>query len=177
MEHLDLFPSLAELAIGRTVPLCPASRDATRQTELCTEGLSFAPLLTAEPPKEWKVASFSQFPRYWCWPASAPGVKAGCGHVMGYSMRRENVRYTEWVAFDGSNNTAKANHPVWSEFVGAELYQYNDAVNPATGGLVDSCDFDYDHVNRAEDPAMKAVREELSRMLRAGWREALPPRA
>ena len=59
----------------------------------------------------------------------------------------------------------------------AELYQYNDAVNPATGGLVDSCDFDYDHVNRAEDPAMKAVREELSRMLRAGWREALPPRA
>ena len=59
----------------------------------------------------------------------------------------------------------------------AELYQYNDAVNPATGGLVDGCDFDHDHVNRAEDPAMKAVREELSRMLRAGWREALPPRA
>ena len=50
-------------------------------------------------------------------------------------------------------------------------------MNPATGGLVDSCDFDHDHVNRAEDPAMKAVREELSRMLRAGWREALPPRA
>ena len=115
VEHLDLFPSLVELAMGAAVPRCPAATHENRATLLCTEGLSFAPLLrpAGEPKPAWKAASFSQFPRYGCW-AEPP---AGCGSVMGYSMRRHNLRYTEWVAFNTSNAVDKLSGPDWAELV------------------------------------------------------------
>ena len=50
------------------------------------EGTSFAPLLDA-PDRPWKKAAFSQYPR------SAPGV----GSLMGYSMRTDRYRFTEWA--------------------------------------------------------------------------------
>ena len=59
VENADLMPTLAELAIGDTVPRCPADADASRATMLCTDGLSFAPVL-AEPAVKWKAGSFSQ---------------------------------------------------------------------------------------------------------------------
>ena len=115
VEHLDLFPTLVELAMGAAVPRCPAATHENRATLLCTEGLSFAPLLrpAGEPKPAWKAASFSQFPRYGCW-ADPP---AGCGSVMGYSMRRHNLRYTEWVAFNTSNAVDKLSGPDWAELV------------------------------------------------------------
>ena len=115
VEHLDLFPTLVELAMGAAVPRCPAATHENRATLLCTEGLSFAPLLrpAGEPKPAWKAASFSQFPRYGCW-AEPP---AGCGSVMGYSMRRHSLRYTEWVAFNTSNAVDKLSGPDWAELV------------------------------------------------------------
>ncbi len=38
---------------------------------------------------------------------------------MGYSVRSERYRYTEWVGFDRA-----AFRPDWSEVVGAELYDH-----------------------------------------------------
>ena len=73
-ELLDIFPTLTELT------------GLPRPTAI--EGKSFAPLLD-QPDAPWKVAAFSQFPR---------GGNANTGGaVMGYSMRTNHWRYTEWV--------------------------------------------------------------------------------
>ena len=57
---------------------------------------------------------------------------------------------------------------------GAELYEHDDSVDPATSGLAQGCFFDTEHVNLAEHPDKAVVRRELSQALRAGWRGALP---
>jgi len=67
VEFVDIYPTLAELA-GLAAPAN-------------LQGTSFVPLL-ANPVQEWKTAAFSQFPR---------------GDKMGYSMRTDRWRYTEWV--------------------------------------------------------------------------------
>ena len=75
-------------------------------------------------------------------------------------------RYTEWVKFDRTN----AGYPggaKWDQLVGAELYQH------AVGAPKD-CDWSYEHVNLANQPAFADMRAALSARLRAGWRHALP---
>jgi arylsulfatase A-like enzyme len=73
VEFVDMYPTLCELC-GIEVPNH-------------VEGSSFLPLL-ANPAQEWKPAVFSQYPR---------------GEVMGYTMRTNRYRYTEWKANkDGS---------------------------------------------------------------------------
>jgi len=67
VEFLDIYPSLADLA---GLPIA---------AEL--EGKSFVPLLK-DPNQPWKPAAFSQYPR---------------GKTMGYSMRTDRYRFTEWV--------------------------------------------------------------------------------
>jgi iduronate 2-sulfatase len=117
VELVDLYPSLSELA---GLPPAPG-----------VEGVSFAPLL-AQPRQNWKQAAFSQYPR---------------GKVMGYSMKTDRYRYTEWVE-PGQTPIAR------------ELYDHRrdpqETVNVA--GLAEN----------------KEVAAELSRQLRAGWRAALP---
>ena len=49
-----------------------------------------APLLQ-QPELPWKTAAFSQFPRPWAY--------RGEPEVMGYSMRTDRYRYTEWQDF------------------------------------------------------------------------------
>jgi len=66
-EFVDIYPSLAQLC-G-----LPVAKDL--------EGTSFVPLMS-DPKKPWKTAAFSQYPR---------GKK-----IMGYSMRTDQYRYTEW---------------------------------------------------------------------------------
>jgi arylsulfatase A-like enzyme len=68
VEFVDMYPTLADLA-GLPVP------------EHC-EGTSFAPLLV-DPGQPWKRAAFSQYPRG--------------GNVMGYTIRTDRYRYTEWL--------------------------------------------------------------------------------
>jgi arylsulfatase A-like enzyme len=65
-EFVDIYPTLAEL--------CGLG------TTEGLEGTSFVPLLE-RPNRTWKTAAFSQYPR---------------GKVMGYSIRTDRYRYTEW---------------------------------------------------------------------------------
>lgn len=66
VEFVDIYPTLCELT-GLEKP-----------SHL--EGVSMAPLLD-EPDQPWKEAAYSQYPR---------------GSLMGYSVRTDRYRYTEW---------------------------------------------------------------------------------
>lgn len=76
VELVDIYPSLAELC-GLELP-----------SHL--EGTSFAPLI-AEPDRSWKPAVFSQYPR------RVEGKYRPSVDPVGYSMRTERYRYTEWT--------------------------------------------------------------------------------
>lgn len=78
VEYVDIYPTLAAAA-GLPVP------------EQC-EGLSMLPLLD-RPDRRWKSAAFSQYPRG--------------GGVMGYSMRTDRWRYTEWIQRQSGDVTAR----------------------------------------------------------------------
>lgn len=117
-EFVDIYPSLCDLA-GLTVPAhC--------------EGTSFAPLLD-KPDRPWKAAAFSQYPR---------------GKVMGYTMRTDRWRYTEWQ----ERSTG--------EVMARELYDQN--TDPQ------------ENKNIAAAEEMKPIVAQLSAKLKAGWQAARP---
>lgn len=70
-EFVDIYPTLSELC-GLSV-----AKDL--------EGTSMVPLL-GDPKKSWKRAAFSQYPRP--------------HNMMGYTMRTDQYRYTEWIERD-----------------------------------------------------------------------------
>ncbi len=117
VEYVDIYPTLAEACLN--VP------------GQC-EGESMMPLL-ADPARKWKAAAFSQYPR---------GKE-----VMGYTMRTERWRYTEWIAKSAGEVTAR------------ELYDHagSDAASANLAGL----------------PAYAATVQQLSAMLDKGlgWRK------
>ena len=144
-EFVDLFPTLVD-AVGLTsLKRCPENSSSV---DLCSEGTSMLPLIKS-PRSPIKNASFSQYPR------SEHGVK----DVMGYSIRTDTVRYTEWVYF----KEGPPYKPDWNTLYGVELYDHSN-------------DAEENH-NVANDPRYAARRVELSRQLRKGWRGAVvPPR-
>ena len=83
-EFVDLYPTLVEAAGFDVPPLCPEGSISTK-VDYCREGESILPLIK-NPGTPWKDAAFSQYPRY--------------GPTMGYSIRTNIYRYTEWVAFN-----------------------------------------------------------------------------
>ncbi len=112
-EFVDIYPTLCDLA-GLDKP-----------DHL--EGLSMAPLLD-DPDQAWKEAAYSQYPR---------------GSTMGYSVRTDRYRYTEWRrAKDGEVRTR-------------ELYDHEK--DPA------------ENVNVVPDPGRRAVVERHSALLRKGF--------
>lgn len=113
-ELVDLYPTIADLC---GLPANPAH-----------EGLSLKPLLD-DPEKPWKKGAFTQVTR---------------GQKLGYSVRTERWRYTEW---DGGA-------------AGVELYDHD-----ADSG---------EHRNLASDPAHARTVEELKALLAGGWKAALP---
>lgn len=117
VEFVDIYPTLAELCGLDVPPHC--------------EGTSMRPLLE-DPDREWKPAAFSQYPRR--------------GAYMGYSMRTERYRYTEWV------------HRETGEVAARELYDHS------TGPIATR--------NLAADPEMEETVRRLSAMLDKGkgWR-------
>ncbi len=117
-EFVDIYPTLCELC---GLPLPEG-----------LEGTSVEPLLD-DPDRPWKTAAFSQYPR---------------GKAMGYSIRTDRYRYTEWQPRDGGEPVAR------------ELYDHQE--DPQ------------ENVNLAGRAEHKELVKGLSRQLRAGWRAALP---
>jgi len=119
VEFVDIYPTLCEAA-GVPVPGH-------------LEGTGLLPL-TENPERPWKPAAFSQYPR---------------GRIMGYTMRTDRWRYTEWQDRKTGEATAR------------ELYDHE--ADPG------------ENVNLAGRAEHKETVAKLAQMLKAGWRGALPP--
>lgn len=133
-EFVDLYPTIVEAAGHGSLPLCP---EDSVNTKICREGTSLLPLII-KPDTAIKHTAFSQFRRP--------------GNIMGYSMRTNRYRYTEWVDFKYAP-TYKAN---WDIKHGVELYDHN--VDPE------------ENYNGADDPKYHDIKTELSKLLHKGWR-------
>jgi arylsulfatase A-like enzyme len=127
VEFVDVYPTLCELA-GISIPES-------------LEGISAAPLFE-NPDRTWKKAAFSQFLRGGIWIAP-DGIE-----YMGYSIRTENFRYTEWVNWETK------------ELAAVELYDHT--MDPD------------ENINIAEFEENKSITKELSEKLNLGWQAALP---
>ena len=142
-EYVDLFPTLVEAAGLGTLPTCP---EDSKNVAICTEGTSLMPLMKF-PTGQWKDAAFSQYPRH-----------QNKTSIMGYTMRTDQYRYTEWVEFSGPPDYK----PNWSKHFGTELYDHG---KPGAE----------ENKNIAADPQYEKLVKQLSDKLHAGWRKALPP--
>ncbi len=123
VEFVDIYPSLCDIC---GVPLPQG-----------LEGTSFKPLLD-DPDRPWKKAAFSQYPR------AIPGQ----GRGMGYSIRTDRYRFTEWSVPE-------------KDFVEYELYDHE--VDPQ------------ENTNIAGRPENAELVRELADLLHGGWQAALPP--
>ena len=137
-EFVDLFPTLVEAAGLPPLSICPAMNAS--DVPLCREGQSLMPLVAGDAPRSWKDRVFSQYPRP--------------GDYMGYTMRTDRYRYTEWVKFNRKTVT-----PSWNECSGVELYDH--AIDPQ------------ENVNKANDKSYKSRRKSLSDVLHKGWRPVI----
>jgi arylsulfatase A-like enzyme len=117
-EFVDIYPTLCDL--------CDIDKPAHLQ------GTSAVPLLH-DPDRPWKRAAFSQYPR---------------GRIMGYSMRTDTHRYTEWKEIRTG------------EVTGRELYDHR--TDPA------------ENVNVVEATEQADLVGELAAMLKAGYEAARP---
>ena len=127
VEFVDIYPTLCELA-GIQIP------------EIL-EGISAFPLFE-NPDRPWKKAAFSQFLREGIWIAP-DGIE-----YMGYSIRTEQYRYTEWVNWESK------------ELAAIELYDHTMDPN--------------ENINIAGIEENKSIIKELAEKLKLGWRAAIP---
>ena len=130
VEFVDMYPTLADLC-GLSIP-----------KEL--EGISAVPLME-DLNREWKTAAFSQFPHP---PYREP-------EAMGYSMRTDRYRYTEWIEYESWKRQGKGGN-----IIARELYDH--ANDPR------------EMQNIAGNPEVADQVAKLHRQLQTGWREALP---
>lgn len=125
-EFVDIYPTLCELC-GLELPEQPL------------EGCSFAPLLN-DPNRKWKEAAFSQYPR---------GRMTNKDRmVMGYSMRTERYRYTEWRRLKSGKVLAR------------ELYDHEK--DPG------------ENVNAIDDAKYAVAVKKLEKMMQRGWKGVRP---
>jgi len=113
-EFVDIYPTLCELC-GLPIPHG-------------LEGTSLVPVME-NPERAWKAAAFSQYPR---------------GGAMGYSMRTDRYRYTEWLPRDRGKPLA------------VELYDHR--LDPQ------------ENVNLATLAENRELVQRLSKQLQAGWK-------
>eukprot|EP00040_Diaphanoeca_grandis_P030617 m.181369 g.181369 ORF g.181369 m.181369 type:complete len:677 (-) comp32060_c0_seq1:7-2037(-) len=142
-EHVDLMPTVAAAAGLTPPPTCP---NDSRNVTLCTEGMNVL-ALASNPTVELRKASFSQWPH------------AFVQHpvVMGYTMRTNTSRYTEWVRMTYDVNGTFV--PDWRSVCGRELYNHSKGEGLETH-------------NMATDTVNAALVRVLSARLHAGWRVA-----
>ncbi|XP_065190341.1 iduronate 2-sulfatase-like isoform X2 [Sycon ciliatum] len=160
VELIDIYPTLAELTGLPAPPLCPPM---SQKVGTCVEGVSTVPLFH-NTTAAWKEASFSQYARPLSGLPSIPGhppfPKGTDESVMGYTMRTDKYRYTEWVKFN--HTTAVAD---WTDVWGRELYDHT----------LDSEElFDDENENLVDKPEMAELVKKLHANLREGWRAAMP---
>lgn len=153
-EAVDLFPTLVDLA---GLPPAPAHEELA--------GISLAPVLSA-PPKSGtglREYAFSQFAKDSIHSAELQqkvlwGECTRCNRndieAMGYSVRSDAWRLTEWVAWNQSSW-----QPMWSEQVGLELYDHE-------GDFGEDLDKSAPEANVAADSKHKDVVEKLRQVLR-----------
>ena len=145
-EFVDLFPTLADAAGLPPVPLCPENSTFVRT---CSEGVSLVPLMR-DPTRRWKTAAFSQYPR----------MEIGSNIYMGYSMRTDRYRYTEWMAYEYLPIPHRVPSKVYPR---GHVELYDHSIDPE------------ENINRAIEPAYGSVVKRLHVELLKGWRAALPP--
>nr|KAG5698853.1 hypothetical protein BaRGS_019705 [Batillaria attramentaria] len=150
VEAVDIYPTLTELAQLPVPDTCPEN---PFMVDFCSEGASLVPVLkhVIDPttPLTWKQAAFSQYRRFATDPANP---KATEHDIMGYTMRTDLYRYTEWIGFNGTSYQHD-----WDVLYARELY-------------VHTSDPEEDN-NVAEHPDYQQLVVDLSRQLRNGWRQ------
>jgi arylsulfatase A-like enzyme len=135
VELVDVFPTLLDLC-SLPVPdeTTSVTNDITRYQIL--EGTTLLPLLE-DSQQPWKSAAFSQYQRYISYKPSydsdRPLSSAGPGKGMGYSIRTDRYRYTEWWKTNGDYGKfgsdtydPDASRVVASEASLVELYDYQN---------------------------------------------------
>ncbi|RZC42461.1 iduronate 2-sulfatase [Asbolus verrucosus] len=159
IELVDLFPSLVDLTqISPGLTTC--ARDG-HNSKLCTEGRSLVPLMVKvknghKQVSAAKKAVFSQYPRPGPFPTQSPDSdrpELKDINIMGYSIRTERYRYTEWIKF---NHTSFM--PDWTTVYGKEFYDH----------LIDP----QENMNLVSRPELNYVINTLRKQLILGWRYA-----
>lgn len=161
VEAVDLLPTIFELAMPAghpSVPRCASDVLTSRATLLCTDGSSIVPALR-DPTGGLRRAAFSQVPRNAVVEGMQGGKVAGSlgERYMGYTLRMDGWRYTEYHPFDPAHGVAN-----WTNTVGVELYRHR------VGDEEMRCSWDYESVNVAGDPTLAGVVAQLAEALRAG---------
>jgi len=152
-ELVDVMPTLAELA---GIPT-PSTKLGDRLDPV--EGVSLVPALGGS--EVVKTAAFSQYPRK---PKDldVPWQNNGIDHsdpskfeYMGYSVRVDEWRYTEWYPWNGE--TLEAN---WTSIYASELYDWRGSDNT-------NMDYDlFENTNLANSRGYEVVLLELKALLR-----------
>jgi len=124
VEFVDVYPTLCELC------------EIPKPEHL--EGTSFVPVLEDSRHK-WKKAAFSQYKPF----------KKPYRNIMGYTIRTERYRYTEWQDLKNSNKV-----------IAEELYDHNKDPKES--------------INVFNKKKYAEVVKQLSKLLKRGWRAALP---
>ncbi|CAG9836093.1 unnamed protein product [Diabrotica balteata] len=153
VELVDIFPTLVDLTqVSSPLKTCPEKASEM----LCTEGKSLVPFMVKK--KGYKLlpslSAFSQYPRPGPFPTNVPNSdqpKLKDIKIMGYSLRTEQYRYTEWVDF--SKETFK---PDWNTVYGRELYDH----------AMDA----FENYNLVDRDELKNVSKYLRNKLILGWR-------
>lgn len=158
VELVDIYPTVCDM-LGIELP------DDTYPFD----GVSLRPVLESPASATVKDAALSSFPR--CAHVGMPvygarGTRGGADNTclevertdftwMGYTMRTDRYRYTEWVGWNGTTLT-----PVWSQLKAAELYDHQEDTGAWTNADK------YENVNLVAT-ADKSVVAQLSKQLHA----------
>ena len=158
VETVDIMPSLVSLAIpGRAVPRCPGTLLASRATALCTDGRANLVAALHDPNANLSSAAFSQVPRDRLVQGMSGAGPPPHEQFMGYSIREDEFRYTEWHPFDPETGVAN-----WTTTSAVELYVHGTRASQTA-----DCSWDYESANRAGEPALASEQAALAMRLRS----------